>query len=68
MGRLEITIKIAVNEKIDKKFPDEEIWLRAVAQEIKQIVGLVGRGKFDIETTLDRQKRRSSKRALKKEK
>lgn len=68
-GRLRITMTLMVNEKTDKENPNEEIYLRSLLAQIRSITDLVGRGKYEMETKIDRLKtRRSSKRALKKEK
>lgn len=65
--RLEVTIKVAVNEKWDKTNPEDELWLRSLVTEFKQLATLAGRGKFEFDVKYDRPtKCRSSKRALNK--
>jgi hypothetical protein len=56
MSRLQITMTVAVNEKANKadKNGTEEIYLRCAMQKAREVIDLVGRGKFDIEVTYDR--------------
>jgi hypothetical protein len=56
MSRLEVTIKVAVNEAADKadKMGVEEIYLRSAVMKAKEVMELVGRGKFEVMVTYDR--------------
>lgn len=69
MSKLEITIKTTVSQTAYKADTDgmEEIYLRAVVTQAKDLIELVGRGKFEVVVTYDRptKNRRSSKRRLK---
>lgn len=65
MSRLKIRLDIAVSEEADKKDPDLEIELRMAVVKAREIIELVGRGKFEVNTTYEREApktRRPSKR------
>lgn len=75
MSRLEVTIKVAVNEAANKadKMGAEEIYLRCAVMKAKEVMELVGRGKFEVVVTYDRptkpsrpsERKPKSKRSLK---
>lgn len=65
MSRLEIRIDCVVKKKADKEDPDLEIDLRMATMKAREIIELVGRGKFEVSTTYKREApktRRPSKR------
>ena len=56
MSKLKITLTVTVNRDV------EEIYARAAVQQAREFMDLVGRGKFQFETTYQEVKRRPSER------